>query len=356
MDALDRGPDSTLLLTGASGEPLRVLREYFTECPEDVSQLMTSAIELGLQLVVRNRQDHGRLEYVVTLLSDEIELPAKGESWLPPLKDTALLERLRVAEADMAAAVATPQWKTFASRAYWAWIPDEEHADSASAEIVVEHWDVPVDPVDDTLAFNADDDQDEETRGPLTARNRFMLYMSLRNISADLDGLTGDWGTSDSQVREDLPSLVRSQPLEWWQQMEESAERLLEAARTGATSDLVPRTPAEEALIAISTWPQYIDWATDTVNDFGLEGHFSRLPCDTAWDGEYGEILPHLTGDADIELVWRDDLDGIGSPDDPVNQSLGMGDYRPESWHRLFERAVRQASHPRMADPEDPAQ
>lgn len=194
---------------------------------------------------------------------------------------------------------------------------------------------------DEGLTFQQIEDAGEEARGPLTPRNRFMLYMSLRNMSGDLDSLAAFWDTWNSQVREDMPRLVHDQPHSWWKQMDRSNERLLEAARTGALQDLVPRTPAEEALLALAASPGYIEWAKDAMRDADLEGLFEDLPTDEDWDGDYEEILPALTGDADIKMLWKADLDGLEDPGDPTNSFLGMGDYRPQAWHRYFDRAIR---------------
>jgi len=47
-------------------------------------------------------------------------------------------------------------------------------------------------------------------------------------------------------------------------------------------------------------------------------------------------VLPALTGDTDIEILWDPGLDGLDNPQDPTNQFLGMGDYRPHRWHVTF--------------------
>lgn len=190
---------------------------------------------------------------------------------------------------------------------------------------------------------------DAEGRGPLTPRTRFMLYVSLSNIAADLDVLMADWprraeeSTYESMVKDDMPVMVQTQPREWWQQMLDSAERLHEAARLGVGVDLVPRTPAEEALLALATNSGYVDWARDRydMDDGEWQPQFEALPvCSGPWaDYEWGEILGFLTGDVDIETTWMLELDGQEDPADEVNQYLGMGDYRPQAWHRLFERA-----------------
>jgi hypothetical protein len=121
-----------------------------------------------------------------------------------------------------------------------------------------------------------------------------MLYMSLYRIREDLDLLLGDWEGGDSTVREDMPAIVRTQPHAWWEQTYNSADRLFEAARSGAIDDLVPRTPAEEALLALAARDDYVGWAKDTARDLGTQVIYDRLPEDAEWDGEYGEMLPSL--------------------------------------------------------------
>jgi hypothetical protein len=57
---------------------------------------------------------------------------------------------------------------------------------------------------------------------------------------------------------------------------------------------------------------------------------------DEIWE----EVLGDLTGDVDVELLWGSDATNSANPDSSTNRRLGMGDYRPDAWHRLFERAI----------------
>jgi hypothetical protein len=54
------------------------------------------------------------------------------------------------------------------------------------------------------------------------------------------------------------------------------------------------------------------------------------------WEG----ILPAVTGDADVEFLWSPERDGFEDPGETSNLRLGVGDYRPRSWHRFFDRYV----------------
>jgi hypothetical protein len=38
-------------------------------------------------------------------------------------------------------------------------------------------------------------------------------------------------------------------------------------------------------------------------------------------------------------MFWDDDLVGMADADNEANRILGIGDYRPEAWHNLFDRA-----------------
>lgn len=180
---------------------------------------------------------------------------------------------------------------------------------------------------------------DNDDLGFLTERTRFLLWLTLRSMAADLDSLTCDWPNWGSTVRDDMPSLVRDQPQEWWRSMYRSADRLCEAARRGDHAGLIPRTPAEEALVCLAARSDYVDAAHDLMNAMDLEADFARLPThedDEIWE----EVLGDLTGDVDIEGLWASDAADRANPGDEVNQWLGMGDYRPQAWHRLFERAI----------------
>ncbi|WP_283569737.1 hypothetical protein [Rhodococcus qingshengii] len=178
-----------------------------------------------------------------------------------------------------------------------------------------------------------------EDAGVFTIRTRFLLWISLCDMCADLESLTSDWPEWESTVKKDMPMMVQSQPCEWWREMFKSAERLCSAARLGRWNELVPRTPAEEALISLATRTEYVEAARDSIDMMGLAGQDESLPAseeDEIWD----EILGALTGDVDIEIVWSAESFHRTDPDDDVNRYLGMGDYRPEAWHRLFDRAV----------------
>jgi len=74
-----------------------------------------------------------------------------------------------------------------------------------------------------------------------------------------------------------------------------------EAARRGDLEALVPRTPAEEALISLATRTGYVDWAKDGLEMDSRQEMSNRLPeadDDEIWD----ETLGSLAGDINIEI------------------------------------------------------
>jgi hypothetical protein len=223
------------------------------------------------------------------------------------------------------------------------WVRDqEENRDDfvATASWIVEFFDAPLNPEQNFLVFMPNG-LDELDRGFLTARTRFLLWLSLGNMAADLDGLVSEsWGVGESIVKDDMPRMVQDQSREWWESMRVSAERLCEAARRGEIEELEPRTPAEEALIYLATQVEYVAWARDTLEMDGRKNAFEALPASSD-DEEWGEILPQLTGDVDIEMLWHNELVGRAAPDDEMNRYLGLGDYRPEALHELFDHARR---------------
>jgi len=141
-----------------------------------------------------------------------------------------------------------------------------------------------------------------------------------------------------SMVRDDMPSITHGQPRAWWEQLRDEADRLCEAARIGEFFELQPRTVGEEALIARAVREGYIEWARDSFEMDDNQAVFDSLPASFA-DCEWGEIVPELTGDTDVEMLWQPHLDGIDDPANDLNRGLGVGDYRPSAWHELFDRA-----------------
>ena len=188
---------------------------------------------------------------------------------------------------------------------------------------------------------------------PLTPRTRFVLWLALADVAAaiDFDLSAARDGTAstaeiavdeDSMVLHDFPVPAHAQPREWWEQVLRAAERLAEAARTGP--DAEPRTPAEEVVLCIAT---ELGWSEALFDDLAMEDrHFARLRAqfdaldERDDDFDWPEVLPALTGDTDVEQLWVHEFDGIADPDNAINQALGIGDYRPQSWHRLFDRHV----------------
>lgn len=345
--ALESCPDPASIALGLDEQPMTVLRKsYFSD---DVAELVIqakAAMDLGLQVVIENTvNEEGDLDFKATLLSGEQQVPPGGVSgWWAPPQSQNLLERSHPHPQNLTSALSDSRWETRLGRAYWLWIEDDDARDevvTATATWVVEFFEGPLSPDTNFRIFVEEDGLDDASRGYLTVRNRFLLWLSLWNIAADLDGMLSMKTVSmemDSMVRDDLPNSVGEQPRPWWEAMRESADRLCEAARQGAVSDLEPRTVAEEALIALATRSDYVEWAMEGLEMDDRQHIFDSLPRSPE-DGEWEEILPELTGDTDIEMLWQHSLDGIADPNDPTNKHLGMGDYRPVSWHVLFDRA-----------------
>ncbi|GAB37621.1 hypothetical protein GOSPT_018_00010, partial [Gordonia sputi NBRC 100414] len=98
----------------------------------------------------------------------------------------------------------------------------------------------------------------------------------------------------------------------------------------------------------------WVDVARDAIDEQGvLRRQFRSLPLGPEWDDDDGvpdgendagpdfdwdEVPGALTGDEDVALLWRPDLDGIDDPGGETNSFLRMGDYRPGAWHVRFDR------------------
>lgn len=352
--ALEKCPEPKSVALGFDDIPLTVVSEAsFDEYSSDLVRYLESAMDLSLQVLVQNSIDeNGFVRFDVTVLSGDREVePGDIGSWWQTEGRARVTERVHPSPADLADALSDERWQTREARAYWLWMIDRDEGEddpesySATAEWVVEFLDVELSPLTNFRIFVNSDDPEFEEAGVLTVRTRFLLWNALSDMSVDLDSLTSDWSEWESSVKEDMPLMVQSQPREWWREMYRSAQRLCTAARLGRWDELVPRTPAEEALISLATRVEYVEAARERINLTGLAGQYESLPAseeDEIWD----EVLGALTGDVDIEIVWSAESFARTDPDDEVNRYLGMGDYRPEAWHRLFDRAV-----PRMVPP-----
>jgi len=344
VQALARCPEPSELARGFESIPMHVLREIsFTLGSNDAPIQARAAMDAGLQFIITNTLDEdGRVCLEGRLLSDDREVdPDEMDSWWQVPPGLNLLDRLRPDPIDLEQVLRDPRWETHVGRAYWLWVRDEvsEESWTSTTEWVVEFFDAPLLPERNFRVFVADDGLDEESRRFITPRTRFVLWMALLNMAVDLDGLLLDWGDHDSIVRGDMPQMVVNQPREWWAQMYKSADRLCEAARRGDLEALAPRTPAEEALISLATRSDYVDWARDTFEMDDRHETFERLPRfpdDETWE----EVLGDLTGDTDVEMFWSSDADRLADPSDETNAEMGIGDYRPRAWHRLFDREI----------------
>jgi hypothetical protein len=191
----------------------------------------------------------------------------------------------------------------------------------------------------------------------LTARTRFVLWVALGQLAVAVDLALQPAHNGGQSIRaiaddpggplRDFPAQTRTQPLVWWDLTQHAAGRMAEAMRTGQCWK--PRTPAEEAVVHVAVSCGYTDIAFDLIGvDDDLRADLDALPVGSTQpdapgqvpeaDYTFDEVLPALTGDADIEILWDPGLDGLDDPQDPTNRFLGMGDYRPHRWHVTFGR------------------
>ncbi|AWB94472.1 hypothetical protein DCE93_01290 [Agromyces badenianii] len=327
---------------------MTVLKKFYFESEsDDLLACADAAVDLGLQLLIEGEIDDedGRFRMVGTLLSGEAETgPNSIDTWWPVPDGATLDRRVLTNSEELATVLGDPRWETNLARGYWLWIRDTEDADadfySAAATWVIEFFDKPLAPDTNVRVFLADAELDQNVETVLTPRNRFTLWVSLSNISVDLDGWLADpVDAISSIVADDMPAMVQSEPRDWWLALRESADRLREASRRGDYEGMVPRTPAEEALLSLATRPDYVEWAMDSFELHDRSEVFGQLPNST-FDGDHDEVLPELTGDTDIEMMWVDDAPHRSDPKDAINRFLGLGDYRSSEWHVPFDRAV----------------
>lgn len=358
--------DHRVFALGYDEEPMSVLpggQAAYSWPDRDLVEAAESAYNLGLQMLFTNEVDeHGKVWINVLVLSDESWVPMEGpvSAWPAP-PGTALVERQHSHPSD---ALSDPRWGTHLARLHWVWraeSPDLEDG-AATAEWVLEFYDARV-----PRQRNHATDQEEESPSedeqlpfelgewnpwPMTPRTRFVLYVALGVIADQLDedvsGLREGASHWEPIQMDAFPVITRNQPAEWWEQLCKSADRLTEAMRTGVQWN--PRTPGEEAVLHLAA-SQEAETVLDFIRDdptSSITRQFHSLPealvethPDTgeSWhveDLQFDEVLGALAGDTDIELMWDLSMDGIGDPDADF-RSLGMGDLRPQSWHKPFD-------------------
>lgn len=336
QQALETVPTHTSVVVGDREVPLAVMVDFATR-PEDddLDEFAEATLTVGAQLMITNELHDKELFVNVAVLTGEPDFETGFHgSWWPLPSGARVAERKVTQPGLLSSEINDPRWRTHAVRAYTAWEPDPERTDTRTSCLVVEYLDA-------LLSTEHDDRFDAEEPGEstaLTVRNRFVLWHALWMIASDLDMTVASepFDPEMSMVVDDMPQMTRAQPKRWWQFMAESANQLCDAARTGDDSRLIPRTPAEEALIYLATTPGYVDAARDHIVENGFQHRFEELPLSED-DGDFREILPELAGDTDIEQMWLPHRDGIEHPDSTINQILGIGDYRPGAWHTPFD-------------------
>lgn len=328
--------------------PVIVAEVYYGREASDALDDAHAAQALDLGFVVVNHVDEGIPEFVGYTLSGSCEVnPTAPEDWWPFPEGAALLHRRRSDDEGLEDILSDPRWETHTARLYSVWIRDRDvsggDADGLGAEHqwIADFFDAPLEPVSNQLLFIASEDWEGDFGDSyVTERNRFLVWLALRDMAADLDSLTSDWGAWESMVRDDMPAAIQSQSREWWRQLYRSAARLSEAFRRGDYGDMRPRTPAEEALLFLATRDDYVGLARDELRfQASLQQQHRGLPTHED-DGAFDEILGELAGDTDVEIAWDPDFLALADPDGHVNRSLGMGDYRPDAWHRWFAREI----------------
>lgn len=340
-DAIAAVPPSASVALSDDELPVQVIREFWTSLrAPDITEAADAAVTLGLQLLITNKLDDDLgVELHARLLSADRESTTREGTWWPLPDGRSVIGRVS-ATTNFAELFDDPRWETNHARAFWGWVADDETMHTATW--TVEFLDTPLEPDRNFRIFvTADEGSDDEELGVMSPRNRFVLWLALSEIAADLDGAVAlpPWDPERCLTCAGMPQITRGQPIEWWRRMGISATELEEAARTGDLARLEPQTIAEEALIALATRRAWIDMAFDRIEDEGYRDAYEALP-HGGMDGEFREILPELTGDTDIELLWTPRFDGIEDPSELANTILGIGDYRPTAWHEPFNRAT----------------
>lgn len=321
------GWDNTPLVANVTIEDQAESTEELTA---RVSDLLSASVSLGVTLLlVPGKEPY---EFTYEILPDWVEETLTlTESWWTLPSDTVLIQRTFGAAEEVAKFVAEESWQRGQARIYTGFVEEkfDEGEPVLSWTCVVDMW------VPDFARFLDSPATAMPEGSVLTVRNRYELWAALGAMSTSLDmGTVGELDPELSLVMEDMPAITRGQTQEWWRQMFESVVELTEAARVGNFERLAPRTPAEEALLALATSHEYLDWARDEISMLGYYPSFEDLPIHER-DGELEELLPELVGDTGIKMLWAPHIDGL-ERDNVLQRSLGFRDYRIENWHTPY--------------------
>lgn len=356
-------PPPARFAIGVDARPLTVLTSTYFSAPGDydlVSQA-SAACDLSILTLIDNYLDDEGLGVGcrLRLMSGDIEIQDESSDSAWPSGDREPIERRLFGPDELDEVLNDARWESHRARAHWFWrVESNPEGDSGEAVWVVEYFD---EAVPDTPIFDGPNESDRFVVGswnpwPITPKTRFVLWQAMAILSStlelELDGWDGNEVAPNTlHLIGEFPRSVRSQPRDWWVQVLRSSERLVEALRTGQSWN--PRTPAEEALIYLCCTEGSVDAARDAIDGRGtLRRQFRSLVLgpelddngtsdgenDAGPDFDWNEVPGALAGDEDVALLWRPDLDGIDDPCGDTNMSLGMGDYRPESWHVRFDR------------------
>ncbi|WP_052710707.1 hypothetical protein [Pseudofrankia sp. DC12] len=126
----------------------------------------------------------------------------------------------------------------------------------------------------------------------------------------------------------DYPRITFSQDAVWRRQAARSFDDL--AADLAAGAWPTPRSPGEEMALHLA-----IGLATDLGADGALDDWIAAYPAHPD-DFDKEACVEELFEDTDILGLFNASRDGMEDPDDPENQRLGIGDYRPVAWFRPF--------------------
>lgn len=336
--AIERVRGTGEVLTGEDDVALSQISEkyipYMTftdDIAEEVDGAIDAAGVSNTELMFENLlEEEDRLGLRVCVFSGETSFEQRWRGEPAPGRERCVLEVEEFIEL-----LKQNRAKCERFRAFTTWVPDDADPDTASRGVVMEYLGEMLAPEINFRVFVPGADVGEYD--VLTERNRMVLWRALWDITVDLDGSL-DLGHFEeySSVYQDMPVITRQQPEAWWRRLEQSADALTEAARRGDFARLVPRTPGEEAIIALAASAEYWEAAKDNLGDHGYAEVFASLPTHEC-DDDAGEILEQLTGDSDVEMLWHADFAGIEDPADSRNRMLRVGDYRPSAWHTTIE-------------------
>ncbi|MFJ6842710.1 hypothetical protein ACIQRE_08565 [Streptomyces griseoluteus] len=183
---------------------------------------------------------------------------------------------------------------------------------------------------------NVEWDEEDEEPWQMTARTSRILSCNLDILADMAHAELNELG--DQPVSPDsygvffacLPASTWRQPRSWRRRTLRALDDLNEDISLGRT--LEPRCAAEELALHFALESA----SAMTCDQPELVAEFTRGIPEQQGDYDWSVCSDLLFQDHDVLFLYDPMMQGLEHPDDPINQSMGIGDLRPEGWFKEF--------------------